>query len=164
MSERKPGWHTEGGDHSSVSCAESIYGLTYTDFPCVGEANSVNTQTRLFYWNPLNYSFGRLRWSAGSESLSASETTKGKIMPCLRGETRARKGDLFSSAARQNSQPVDRFNLTEAVCKPPNHIYERSGEAGERLIAETPLRYVARFSHNERNIARPTFRKYTATC
>lgn len=38
-------------------------------------------------------------------------------MPCLRTETRARKGDLFSSAARENSQPADRSNLTEAVWK-----------------------------------------------
>lgn len=31
LSGRKPGWHTEGGNHISVTCAESIYGLIYTE-------------------------------------------------------------------------------------------------------------------------------------
>lgn len=35
----------EGGNHISVSCAESIYGLTCTDYPYVKDANSVNTHT-----------------------------------------------------------------------------------------------------------------------
>lgn len=45
-----------------------------------------------------------------------------------------------------------------------NQIYKPSGEAAEQLIAETPLLYVGRFSHNKKNIVRATLWKYTATC
>lgn len=46
MSERNPGWHTEGeGTRISVTCAESIYGLTSTDSPNAEDANTVITRT-----------------------------------------------------------------------------------------------------------------------
>lgn len=47
LSEKKPGWHTEGGNHIYVTCAESIHGLTYTDYPDVDDANTVITHTRI---------------------------------------------------------------------------------------------------------------------
>lgn len=45
LSGRKPGWHTEGGNHISVTCAESIYGLIYTESLYVEDANTVITHT-----------------------------------------------------------------------------------------------------------------------
>lgn len=76
-------------------------------------------------------------------------------MPCLRRETRARKGDLVSSAARENSQPADRPNLTEAVWK--FVIKFRDDQTAELLIVKTHplLPDESRFSHNRSKITRP---------
>lgn len=109
--------HGGGGTHISVTCAESICGLTYTDYPNAEDADTVIKHTLIL---PESLNIAHLAGCGDrptSRSLSASETTKGKIMPCLRRETRARKGDLVSSAARENSQPADRPSLTEAVWK-----------------------------------------------
>lgn len=43
LSERKSGWHAEEGNHISVTCAESIFVLTYTDYPYVEDVNTVIT-------------------------------------------------------------------------------------------------------------------------
>lgn len=150
--------------HISVTCVKSIHGHTYADY------SKYRHYTRAYFFTgiPQIAHLADLGDQAGSQSLSASETTKGKIMPCLRGETRARKGDLFSSAARGEFTAPPTASTSRKLFGNCNQIYGRSGEAAGLLIVETPHPpppsppppRCGSISHNRGNITRPTSGKY----
>lgn len=136
MSERKPGWHAEGGNHISVTWAESIYGLTYTDYPYVEDANTVITRA---YFTGIPQI---AHWAGCGDRPTPNfclhrRQQKERLCHVCAGKLGHEKATSFPPLrGRIHSPPT--VATSRKLFEHCNQIYERSGEAAEQLIAEHP--------------------------